>query len=164
MTKKIYRSAMGKPVDIGALMLQNEGVRAVGNMNVNARGDTVDSQNRVIETKNRQVQRQYAKQVDPLSIQKPATSNHAVRQAKLAQEAVETDESVGSDTFEDLPEDNDILVADSEVLTKTSSTSPTLSDALKGGLAGAIARSRIVQQEKEKSLKELRQDQGIRKL
>jgi hypothetical protein len=61
MTSKVYKSAMGKPVDIGALFLQNEQVRAVGNMNVNARGDLLDSANKVIDTKNRRVQRQYKK-------------------------------------------------------------------------------------------------------
>ena len=60
MTKKIYKTAMGKTVDISALILQNENVRAVGNMNVNARGDLVDSTNQTIDKKNRQVQRQYA--------------------------------------------------------------------------------------------------------
>lgn len=64
MTRKIYKSAMGKTVDLGALILQNEQVRAVGNMGVNAAGDVVDSNNQVIDSRNRQVQRQYAKQVD----------------------------------------------------------------------------------------------------
>ena len=62
MTKKIYKTAMGKTVDIGALILQNEQVRAVGNMGVNAAGDVVDSVNQVIDQRNRQVQRQYHKQ------------------------------------------------------------------------------------------------------
>ena len=53
MTRKVYKSAMGKPVDLGSLILQNEGVRAVGNMNVNARGDLLDGNNRVIDQKNR---------------------------------------------------------------------------------------------------------------
>ena len=57
MAQKIYKSAMGRVVDIGALMLENENVRAVGNMNVNARGDTLDSANRVIESKPKQVQK-----------------------------------------------------------------------------------------------------------
>jgi hypothetical protein len=51
MTNKVYRTAMGKPVDIGALLLQNETVRAVGNMSVNARGDVIDSRNKVIDSK-----------------------------------------------------------------------------------------------------------------
>jgi hypothetical protein len=42
MSQKIYKSAQGKVVDLGTLMLQNESVRAVGNMGVNARGDVLD--------------------------------------------------------------------------------------------------------------------------
>ena len=64
MSNKVYKSSMGKSVDMGALMLQNENVKAVGNMNVNARGDLVDSSNRVIDQKNRQVQRQYQRQTN----------------------------------------------------------------------------------------------------
>jgi hypothetical protein len=62
MTNSVYRSANGKTVDMGKLALQNEKVRAVGNMKVNARGDIVDDKNRVISTKNQQVQQTYNKQ------------------------------------------------------------------------------------------------------
>lgn len=63
MTKQIYRTANGKVVDMGRLMLQNEQTRAVGNMGVNARGDMLDHENNVIATKNQQVQRQYDRQI-----------------------------------------------------------------------------------------------------
>lgn len=63
MTKKIYRTAQGKSVDLGKLMLQNENVRAVGNMNVNARGDLIDGYNRPIDRRTQQVQKQYDRQV-----------------------------------------------------------------------------------------------------
>lgn len=62
MTKEVYKSAMGKPVDMGALRLQNERTRAVGNMKVNARGDLLDDGNKVIAAKNKQVTQQYNKQ------------------------------------------------------------------------------------------------------
>jgi hypothetical protein len=62
MTRKVYRTAQGKMVDLGSLQLQNETVRAVGNMGVNARGDIVDSKNSSIASKNRQVAKQYQKQ------------------------------------------------------------------------------------------------------
>jgi len=62
MTSKIYKSAQGKAVDMGRLQLQNEGVRAVGNMKVNARGDMVDDMNRVISSKSEQVNKQYKTQ------------------------------------------------------------------------------------------------------
>jgi hypothetical protein len=65
MTKMVYKSAQGKLVDMGKLILQNENVRAVGNMNVNARGDVVDDKNRVIAKKQDQIQRNYNRQVKP---------------------------------------------------------------------------------------------------
>lgn len=63
MTKEVYRSANGKTVDMGALRLKNERVRAVGNMKVNARGDEVDDFNRIIASKNEAVNRHYRKTV-----------------------------------------------------------------------------------------------------
>lgn len=62
MTRKVYRTAQGKMVDLGALQLRNENVRAVGNMKVNARGDLIDSGNRAIDSRNSQVARQYRRQ------------------------------------------------------------------------------------------------------
>jgi hypothetical protein len=43
-----YRTAQGKVIDMSQLAAKNEKVRAVGNMSVNARGDTIDGQGRVI--------------------------------------------------------------------------------------------------------------------
>ncbi len=65
MTNQVYRSANGKTVDMGALRLKNERVRAVGNMKVNARGDVVDDMDRVISTKPEQVNMHYKKQTVP---------------------------------------------------------------------------------------------------
>jgi len=65
MTNEVYRSANGKTVDMGALRLQNERVRAVGNMRVNARGDVINDNNEVIRTRNEQVGKQYQAQSRP---------------------------------------------------------------------------------------------------
>ena len=62
MTRKIYRTAQGRMVDLGALQLQNENVRAVGNMGVNARGDLLNADNQPISTRNKQVSKQYRQQ------------------------------------------------------------------------------------------------------
>lgn len=62
MTNEVYRSANGKTVDMGALRLQNERVRAVGNMRVNARGDEINDSNEVIRKRNEQVSKQYQQQ------------------------------------------------------------------------------------------------------
>lgn len=63
MTRDVYKTAQGKTLDMGALRLQNEQVRAVGNMKVNARGDVVDDQNTIISSKNQQVSKQYNRTV-----------------------------------------------------------------------------------------------------
>lgn len=68
MSKKIYRTAQGKTIDLGALQLQNETVKAVGNMGVNARGDKVNEKNNVIEGRNASTARQYKKQISKTNI------------------------------------------------------------------------------------------------
>ena len=64
---------MGKSVDMATLAAKNEKVRAVGNMKVNARGDTIDSQGRVTRPVTEKVNSAYAKTVGNRSAQvKPA--------------------------------------------------------------------------------------------
>ena len=145
MTKKVYRSAQGKTVDMGALLLQNEAVRAVGNMGVNARGDIIDSRNRVIDSKNKQVQRQNRRQTSVTRTQVPDNTVNTV----AAHAAIE------ADTFDDLPEDNDIVnesVAENVVAEESG-----------GGLASAIAKARSVTQEKLKTPRQLNRRGGVKK-
>lgn len=59
MTKAVYKTAQGKMIDMGALRLQNERVRAVGNMKVNARGDQIDDRGGILSSKPSQVNKQY---------------------------------------------------------------------------------------------------------
>ena len=66
--KKVYRSSQGKSIDLGALLLQNETVRAVGNMNVNARGDRIDNKGKSIDSRVQQKKRQYNKQIGPQDV------------------------------------------------------------------------------------------------
>jgi len=152
MTKKQYRSAMGKTVDMGSLLLQNESVRAVGNMGVNARGDVVNSNNKVIEKKSRQVQRHNRRSTN-VSNTPISTGTTALRKAQSA----ELSPVVSEDTFTDLSENNDVVA---ETMGAESSVTVPL-----GGLASAIARSRTVQQELEKTPRQLaKQTPGVRKL
>jgi len=62
MTKEVYRSANGKTVDMGALRLKNEKVRAVGNMKVNARGDEINERDQIIRKRTEQANNQYRRQ------------------------------------------------------------------------------------------------------
>ena len=64
-----YRTAMGKTVDMAALTAKNEKTRAVGNMKVNARGDTIDAQGRVTRTATAKVNDSYNKTVGNRSAQ-----------------------------------------------------------------------------------------------
>ena len=135
MTSRTYRTAQGKTVDLGQLILQNENVRAVGNMNVNARGDRLDSSNKVIDSKNQQVQRQHQRQIaSNVSDQPVHTSNIHARRPKKVEEIKTTP--------------IDITPID---------TTPIDTVPSGGGLAAAIARSRTVVQEKEKTPREIKQ-------
>lgn len=60
MSRK-YTTAMGKSVDMAALALKNEKIRAVGNMNVNARGDIIGSDNQIINDVTKRVNSLYSK-------------------------------------------------------------------------------------------------------
>jgi len=87
MKQKTYRTAQGRVVDLGAMIAQNETVRAVGNMNVNARGDIIDNQGRVLSTRGEQVNRNLNRQTNANSGPVPS-SNRAPQQslpAKLSE-------------------------------------------------------------------------------
>lgn len=58
-----YRTAQGKVVDMSQLAAKNEKTRAVGNMKVNARGDTIDGHGRVILPVTKKVGAQYQRTV-----------------------------------------------------------------------------------------------------
>lgn len=59
MTKKIYRSMQGKPVDMEALKLKNETTVAVGNKLMNARGDELGPGGKIIKKRNEVVAEYY---------------------------------------------------------------------------------------------------------
>jgi len=58
-----HRTAMGKTVDMSAILAKNEKTRAVGNMGVNARGDTIDALGRIIKPVTAKVNEAYGKTV-----------------------------------------------------------------------------------------------------
>lgn len=57
----MHRTASGKAIDMSALSAKNENVRAVGNMSVNAKGDLIDSSNKIITPVSQRVARVYNK-------------------------------------------------------------------------------------------------------
>jgi predicted component of type VI protein secretion system len=165
MTRKVYKSAMGKTVDMGSLLLQNERVRAVGNMNVNARGDRLDSNNQIVEPKNQQVQRRYRKQTN-------VSAGPAHSSTRSAKETVQQPMVDPADSFLDLPIDEPFVepgaapgvVESSPVSPEQQVNTPDAAAQGSGGLAGAIARSREVKQELEKTRRQQAQAQGVRRI
>jgi hypothetical protein len=55
MAKNLYRTAQGQIIDIDHLRLTNEKAKAVGNMQVNARGDQISSDGTILKTKQQQL-------------------------------------------------------------------------------------------------------------
>ena len=104
---KNYKSAMGKSVDMSALAARNEHTRAVGNMSVNARGDTIDSNGRVIRPVTDKVNEAYGKTVGNKSAQvkrtvtpKPTPQKAETVKPKveeLTEEELELEESIEDD-------------------------------------------------------------------
>lgn len=189
MAQKIYKSAMGRVVDIGALMLENENVRAVGNMNVNARGDTLDSANRVIESKPKQVQKHYQKQSTNTSAMEPTTSTAVAkkqqaekakikkRKEKVVSDSVldayndERSVSVHDKTQPDPVEVEEIPEIESlEELAELEAVVPELAQEPaktipRGGLAAAIARAQTVKQELLTTPRQMAQNKpGVNKI
>jgi hypothetical protein len=83
MSKKIYRTAQGRIIDFGALQAQNEQVRAVGNMQVNARGDKLDADGNIISTRAQQVNRNLNRTTNAVPEPIP-TSTQAQKNAEVA--------------------------------------------------------------------------------
>jgi len=158
MTSKVYRSAQGKSVDLGTIILQNEHTRAVGNMKVNARGDKLDSNNRVIETKARQIQKQNDRTTTNVSTAPVHTSSKKAREAK-------TNVAPPAPVIEPAPIPAPVpepVLAPAPVPEPVVESVPSL-EPVAGGLAGAIARSREIKQNLEKTRRQQAQDKGVRK-
>lgn len=57
---KIYRTAMGKRIDVDNLISRNEKVIAVGNRKVNARGDQLGPGGKIVKTRDQIMKEYYA--------------------------------------------------------------------------------------------------------
>ena len=143
MSKKVYKTAQGKTVDLGALQLQNENVRAVGNMGVNARGDKVNPQNTSVDSRNASVNRHYKKQTHTNVSDEPVISS---KKEIKKQTTPKQETSVAEPQIVEEP----INVTDTESV---------------GGLAGAIAKARSIKQEPMKTPRQIAQSQsGVKKI
>lgn len=182
MAGKMYRSSQGKSIDLGSLLLQNENVRAVGNMGVNARGDVINNKNKSIDSRVNQKKRQYNKQigpqdvvpsesktklaaavadevvVDPIVVEpkKTITKKPKASKTKVTKPKVATPEKVKSADID--INDLDNIESNLEKAEETKST-PV------GGLAEAIARAKRIKQQAIVPPKErAKQAEGVKKI
>lgn len=149
MAQRIYRTAQGKKVDMGALLLKNEDVRAVGNMGVNAKGDLINNSNTTTSSRTEQVNQQYRKQIRNQIIDVPTSKQPAL---------VIKDEPEIIEGF-----DNEGIaqpVVEEKVVPEPAATKKTA-----GGLASAIAKAREVEQKKlQTPREESRSTKGVKKI
>lgn len=133
MTNNVYRTAQGKMIDMGALTLQNEQVKAVGNMGVNARGDRVDENNRVIDNRAQQIQRQVRRQTTPAPAE-VHTSNVAAKKAKAAA----AKQALAEDVVDDAQE---VFTAPLPAVETVAAPEP-VAEQPTSGLAAALAKAK----------------------
>lgn len=188
--KRTYRSSQGKAVDLGALLLQNENTRAVGNMGVNARGDRIDNQGGVVDSKVRQTNRQYKKQIGPVDDLPVASRRVAadVTPAPVVQEespvpvkAKTTAKKAAKSDTKKTTTAKKQTTPKKKAAPKIKEVSPTVLDieieepvvepvaepapVAPRGLADAIARARSIKQEQAKTPRQLAQEKaGVRKI
>lgn len=189
---KTYRTANGGKVDLGALILSNENTRAAGNMGVNARGDKLNSQNEVIETRNEQIQRAYDMTVNnqpvdelpPTSIkhakklekeralhEKREANPEAVKQRPPKEELrrIKNGEPKTPASMDTMPEHvqspNAEMPSPLPVQEKVVQPAQTLKRVPQGGLAAAIAKAKEIKEEPEKTMRQMQQEQkGVKRI
>jgi hypothetical protein len=82
MAKNIYQTAQGLQVNIDQMRILNEKSVAVGNMQVNARGDQVSRSGEIIKSRNEIMKDHYSRQIDPVVKYNP-------NKRKQAQDAIQ---------------------------------------------------------------------------
>ena len=101
------RSALGREINMAALISRNETVRAVGNMKVNARGDLIDSDNKIIANANKRVETNYNQTLDNNVGLKPTYAPTSMHDSGLKADSVEPIEEL-------LPEEQELFNDDDE--------------------------------------------------
>jgi len=88
--RKLYRTMQGRMVDIEKLRASNEGVKAVGNMNVNARGDVIGSGGQITKSKEDQMKEYYNAPKGQVSDARTRTVKESRPQSIPQQQVVQT--------------------------------------------------------------------------
>lgn len=128
--KRTYRTAQGKMIDLDSIILTNEQTIAVGNMNVNARGDELGPGGQVVARRNQNMNDYYRLNTNSTGRNKTQVEAPApipVRQQQMM-ESAQPDEV--DNTAEPAPQP----------------PAPTKRQGLRGNLADAVAKRTVVEQ------------------
>jgi hypothetical protein len=151
MSKNIYRTAQGRPIDMDALRLTNEQSIAVGNMKTNARGDELGPGGVVVRTRN-QVVNDYYQSNAVYTKENVADQEHQTR-------AIRGNKNIEADAVE-MPTDIDPeILAQDEMMDDV--VVPADTPQLRGRLADAVAKTANVEQ---KVMQPRRKAQGIKRI
>jgi len=172
----VYRTALGKQIDIDRIRLQNENTVAVGNMRVNARGDTLDRDGQIAESKDQRVANSRPNKTYNTVIDEPVSESVSdvatVRRAsapvrddtaelqatieKLQRELAEKDAQIKAqagrtlrEAVADTPAVNEIIVEE-EAIDEVLAPTKTDDKPARGGLAAAIQKNMELQAKKTK--------------
>ena len=165
---KMYRSSQGKGIDLGALLLQNENVRAVGNMGVNARGDRIDNKGKSIDSRVQQKKRQYNKQIGPQDVVPAENSNSDTSNSQyVLPEVVEQKPVPKTVTAKKTPAKKKTVKKSTPVIDESIIDVEPKAEAKPkaSGLADAIARAKQIKQEAIVPPRQAAQNQqGVKKI
>jgi hypothetical protein len=150
---RIYKTALGKTIDIESLKLQNETVIAVGNQRVNARGDEIDTTGKVVRTKDEQMAEHYRAKGFNIPRDEPVYQNKAhVRENSVTEDYIDRDklQDVIANLTKQLAEKDAAL--SKQILPESDTDLPVIEQVqtiepknnagkkLRGGLANAIQK------------------------
>lgn len=135
--RRVYRSALGKMVDMDAMLAMNEEQIAVGNMKVNARGDELGPGGIVLRTREEVMEDYYKTQK-----QQVVYTTERAAEADQAHPRATNESTADSVTLQDLPPD--IMEQDAQM-----PNNPLATDqgrAMRGSLAASVAKDAKVEQ------------------
>lgn len=128
MSRQTYKTAQGKPIDMDALRVRNEGTVAVGNMKTNARGDELGPGGIVVRTRD-QVMKEYY-------------SSNAVYTKERVDQAQHDSRAVRTQTA---PVAEEAGIPD-DILAQDAMMDDVEPPKMRGALADAVAKSAKVEQ------------------
>jgi len=151
---KTYRTSSGKQVDFGALLLANETAPALGNMNVNARGDEIAPDGTITKSRE-QIMREY----NELNTMVP--SDDAIPEG--------TNSAVADDDWQDWEpavETKNPGLRNQQIDNKqVEETVPVETKTPTGGLAAAVAAAKKVEQTVQPAKgTEEKEQEGVRRI